>query len=64
VDVEDLSEEELKTLHRYYGRLAEMCKSDTTLTQSHSVEEAQAWHEAKVVRAGKAGAGPRGAPGA
>ena len=47
IDVEDLTEEEIKILHRHYQRLSEMAKKDTKLTQSHSVEEAQVRHEAK-----------------
>jgi low affinity Fe/Cu permease len=48
IDVEDLSEEELETLHRYYGQLADMAKSDARLTQSHSIEEAEARHAIKL----------------
>jgi low affinity Fe/Cu permease len=48
IDVEDLSEEELNTLHRYYGQLSNMAKSDARLTQSHSVEEAEARHTLKL----------------
>ena len=48
IDVEDLSEEELDTLHRYYGQLSNMAKSDARLTQSHSVEEAEARHTLKL----------------
>jgi low affinity Fe/Cu permease len=47
IDVEDLDEEEIKTLHTYYKRLAIMAKKDLKLTQSHSIEEAAARHEAK-----------------
>lgn len=47
VDVEDLSEEELAALHAYYRRLAQMAKKDSTLLESHSVEEARAAHERK-----------------
>ncbi|MBK5296964.1 MAG: low affinity iron permease family protein [Vicinamibacteria bacterium] len=47
IDVEDLSEEELKALHRFYGKLATMAKKDSTILQSHSVEEARARHERK-----------------
>src|SRR3954471_1177985 len=32
IDVEDLSEEELVALHRFYGRLVRMAKKDHTLT--------------------------------
>lgn len=50
VNVEDLSEEELETLHRHYRALAAMAKSDSDLRQSHSVDEAQARHRAKSRR--------------
>jgi len=43
IGVEDLSEVELRTLHQHYGRLAEMAK-ERHLTESHSVEEAEARH--------------------
>jgi low affinity Fe/Cu permease len=47
VDVEDLTEDEIKTLHKHYQRLVEMAKKDLELTQSHSVEEADARHQLK-----------------
>jgi len=43
IGVEDLSEGELQTLHMHYARLAEMAK-ERRLTESHSVEEAEARH--------------------
>ena len=48
IDVEDLSEGELATLHAHYGRLARMSKKDEDLLQSHSIEEAEERHERKV----------------
>jgi low affinity Fe/Cu permease len=47
IDVEDLTEEEIKTLHTHYQTLVAMAKKDLKLTQSHSVEEAQARHQVK-----------------
>lgn len=47
IDVEDLTEAEIKTLHTHYQRLVEMAKKDLKLTQSHSVEEADARHNFK-----------------
>jgi low affinity Fe/Cu permease len=47
IDVEDLSEQELLSLHRYYQSLVELSKRDSSLTQSHTVEEAAAAHEEK-----------------
>ena len=47
IDVEDLSEDELRALREFYAKLAGMSKKDRTLTQSHTVEEAEARHERK-----------------
>jgi low affinity Fe/Cu permease len=48
VNVEDLTEGELGTLHRHYQALAEMSKKDVDVHQSHSVDEAEARHLAKA----------------
>jgi low affinity Fe/Cu permease len=50
ISVEDLSEEELKILRVHYQRLAEMAKRDMKITESHSVEEAEARHNFKEDR--------------
>ena len=47
IDVEDLTEDDIKTLHKHYQRLVQMAKKDIQLTQSHSVEEADARHNFK-----------------
>jgi low affinity Fe/Cu permease len=47
IDVEDLSEDELRVLHQHYKRLAEISKRDTDLGKSHSIEEADVRHRAK-----------------
>ena len=47
IDVEDLTEEEIKTLHTHYQKLVAMAKKDLKLTMSHSVEEAEARHQIK-----------------
>jgi low affinity Fe/Cu permease len=47
IDVEDLTEEEIKTLHKYYQRLVAMARKDISLTQSHSIEEADERHNVK-----------------
>jgi low affinity Fe/Cu permease len=47
IDVEDLTEAEIKTLHTHYKALVGMAKKDLQLTQSHSIEEAQARHQIK-----------------
>ena len=48
IDVEDLNEEELRALHRHYAKLVSMSRKDASLTESHSVEEAQVRHTRKV----------------
>ncbi len=47
IDVEDLTEGEVETLHKHYQKLVQMAKKDLKLTQSHSIEEAEARHETK-----------------
>jgi low affinity Fe/Cu permease len=47
IDVEDLTEAEIETLHTHYQRLVAMAKEDLKLTQSHSIEEAEARHNIK-----------------
>lgn len=47
IDVEDLTESEIETLHTHYQRLVAMAKEDLKLTQSHSIEEAEARHNIK-----------------
>jgi low affinity Fe/Cu permease len=48
IDVESLSEQELTTLHRYYAELAKLSQHATTVTESHSVEEARQRHAEKL----------------
>jgi low affinity Fe/Cu permease len=47
IDVEDLTEDDIETLHKHYQRLVAMAKDDFKLTQSHSIEEAEARHQIK-----------------
>lgn len=48
VDIENLSEGELETLHKFYKKLAELAKSETDLSVSHSIDEAHELHNEKV----------------
>jgi low affinity Fe/Cu permease len=48
IDVEDLTEKELEVLTQHYRKLVVMAKKDTSLTQSHSVEEARVRHKRKL----------------
>ena len=48
IDIEELSEEELNVLHRHYAKLVTMAKKEADVTNSHSVEEAEARHAMKT----------------
>ncbi|RDI10206.1 low affinity iron permease family protein [Flavobacterium sp. AG291] len=48
VDVEDISEEEMEVLEKYYQKLAALAQKTRSLKESHSIGEAQARHEMKV----------------
>jgi hypothetical protein len=47
VNVEGLTEDELKVLKDFYCNLNELTKKDSKLNQSHSIEESQMLHEFK-----------------
>jgi low affinity Fe/Cu permease len=51
IDVESLSEAELRALHTHYETLARMAKRDLDLLCSHSVEEAEHRHHRKIAAA-------------
>jgi low affinity Fe/Cu permease len=53
IDVEDLSEDELRTLEAHYRRLAEMARAENDLLASHSIEEAEQRHLEKAAKPGK-----------
>jgi low affinity Fe/Cu permease len=47
VSVEDMTEEELKVIQKYYSKLSEFAKGEETLLQSHSIDEAEDRHNLK-----------------
>ena len=48
IDVEDLTERELRTLHAHFAQLARRAAEEADVAQSHSVEEADRRHGAKT----------------
>jgi low affinity Fe/Cu permease len=48
INVEDLTEDEVKILHGHYAKLVELAKQDYQLTESHSIEDAQEDHARKL----------------
>ena len=41
IDIEDLTEDDLRVLHRHFQKLAEIAKQEADLRDSHSIEEAE-----------------------
>jgi low affinity Fe/Cu permease len=48
IDVEDLTENELQTLHAHFRKLSRMAQRESSLSRSHSIEEAEERHHAKA----------------
>jgi low affinity Fe/Cu permease len=48
INVEDMTEEEVKTLHGHYAKLVELSKKDLDMKVSHSIEDAEQDHARKV----------------
>ena len=47
IEAERFPEKDLETLQKYYGKLAELARSEEDVTESHSVEEARERHTSK-----------------
>ena len=47
VDIESMTEEEMIIVQKYYHRLGELSKKDTSIQNSHSIAEAHQQHERK-----------------
>lgn len=47
VAVEELTEDELKVIRKYYTKLAELTRKDTDIHQTHSIDEAHTVHKLK-----------------
>jgi low affinity Fe/Cu permease len=45
VDVENMTEAELKVIQKYYSRLSDSTKNEENLQQSHSIDEAETNHD-------------------
>ena len=50
VDIENMTEEEMITIQKYYRSLSELSKKDQSLLTSHSIEEAEEQHQIKNTR--------------
>ena len=50
INVEDLTEEEVRILHQHFCKLVELAKKDEDFRESHSIEDAEADHKRKYER--------------
>lgn len=60
INVEDLTEDEVRVLHQHYCELVELAKKDDQLTVSHSVEDAREDHADKMAHRRTRGPGKGG----
>jgi low affinity Fe/Cu permease len=47
VNVENMTEDELKVIHKYYSKLSDFTKNEESMQQSHSIDEAHEHHDFK-----------------
>ncbi|MEO8763335.1 MAG: low affinity iron permease family protein [Ginsengibacter sp.] len=47
VNVENMTEDELRVIHKYYSKLSDFTKKEETMQQSHSIDEAHEFHDLK-----------------
>jgi len=47
VDVEDMTEDEMKVIAKYYAKLSELAKKEQGVEESHSLEQAEKHHDYK-----------------
>lgn len=47
VDIENMTEEDLKVIQKYYTKLSDFTKNDENLQQSHSIDETDVIHNIK-----------------
>ncbi len=53
VDVENITEDELKVIQKYYAKLSSLNKASETIKESHSLDEAEDNQKAKTQKRGR-----------
>lgn len=48
VDIEDLSEQELETLKKFYIKLSDLAEKEDDIHKTHSIDEAKVFHQKKT----------------
>jgi len=54
VDVENITEDELKVIQKYYAKLSSLTRETVSVKESHSLDEAENNHNTKVQKKGAA----------
>ena len=58
VDIEDLNEDELDKLHKFYQKISQLAEKEDDIHQSHSIDAAEMLHrEKRIKKHGKASGG-------
>jgi low affinity Fe/Cu permease len=60
INVEDMSEGEVKTLHQHFARLVDLAKREHDFLAAHSIEETEGRHRRKYGTAERPGQGQHG----
>ena len=50
VDIEDISERDLEILKKYYQKLAKLIQKETSINNTHSIDEAEKSHKRKITK--------------
>jgi low affinity Fe/Cu permease len=53
VDVENITEEELKVIQKYYAKLSDLSQKGESLRESHSIDEAEDNHQQKMSKSSR-----------
>jgi low affinity Fe/Cu permease len=53
VDVENITEDELKVIQEYYAKLSSLTKATESVKESHSLDEAADNHKSKLQKKGR-----------
>lgn len=53
VDVENITEDEMKVIQKYYAKLSSLNKASETIKESHSLDEAEDNHQGKIQKKGR-----------
>ena len=62
VDIEDMTEEELDNLHKFYEKISDLAEKENDIHRSHSIDAAEKLHRQKQIKKGNQRQGSRPQP--